>query len=68
MSTVKTIALIYFIGGLFTAFIGAFRAAKNKQTLPPSELDALSWFIMWWMYLPIFSFRWIKYKLRGKSL
>lgn len=65
---IEKIAMWYFILGTFTVSIGTYRSITDKQSIPGNPLDALSWFIMWWVYLPIFIVRFIKYKIRGKQL
>jgi len=58
----------YFILGLLTCGIGVYRGITGKQSAEPDELSVLSWFLFWWVYLPIFLIRYIKYKVNGKSL
>lgn len=48
------IAMWYAILGLITCVIGIYRSLKNKQSLPPDELTSLSWFMCWWIWLPVF--------------
>lgn len=61
------VAQWYFILGICTCLIGGFRAWKGK-TEDPADMDVWGWFLMWPVYLPIFSFRYIKAKLKGKSI
>ena len=55
---INQVAEWYFIMGLLTSVIGIFRSIRGKQGTPTDELLALSWFIVWWIWLPIFIFRW----------
>ena len=44
-------AMIYFFFGILTCIIGGYRAIKyNYET---DELTSLSWFYVWWIFLPI---------------
>lgn len=61
-------AMWYFILGLITTGIGIYRNLTGKQVTEPDELSVLSWFLCWWVYLPIFTVRYIKYKINGKKL
>jgi len=47
----------YFLLGLMTMIIGVYRNLKNKQTTEPDELTVLSWFLLWWIWLPLLIFR-----------
>lgn len=58
----------YLIGGFITITIGSYRALNNKQSTESTALDSLSWFFVWFIYLPIFIVRYVKYKFRGKKL
>lgn len=58
----------YCILGAITYAIGSYRALTDKTSTPPDWLSSLSWFIVWWMYLPTFIIRYIKYKIKGKNL
>ena len=58
----------YCILGAITTVIGSYRAATNKTSIPADPLDSVSWFIMWFMYLPLFSIRYVKYKFKGKKI
>ena len=47
----------YFLLCLMTMIIGVYRNLKNKQTSEPDELTVLSWFLLWWIWLPLLIFR-----------
>ena len=47
----------YFLLGLMTMIIGVYRNLKNKQTSEPDELTVLTWFLFWWIWLPLLIFR-----------
>lgn len=64
----EKLALVYFIFGALTFGIGSYRAYLGKQSLDSGPLDSISWFILWWIYLPVFCVRYIKYKFRGRSI
>jgi hypothetical protein len=64
----ENFALFYLTMGFITLIIGSYRAYKGKQSTEPDALDSVSWFLVWFLYLPIFCVRYIKYKLRGKSI
>lgn len=65
----RELAMWYFIGGTLTSLIGIYRGlVKNKQSFEPDGLTSLSWFLLWWIWLPIFVVRFIKYKIKGKTL
>lgn len=61
-------AMWYFILGLLTTGIGVYRNLTGRQVAEPDELSVLSWFLCWWVYLPLFVVRYIKYKINGKKL
>jgi hypothetical protein len=48
--------------------IGGYRIEKNKVALPADMVTAFSWIIGAPIWLFIFLFRYIKYKIRGKNL
>jgi hypothetical protein len=54
----------YFLLGLMTMIIGVYRNLKNKQTSDPDELTVFSWFILWWVWLPLLIFRVIYLRLK----
>lgn len=54
--------------GFVTLSIGSYRAYAGKQSLESDPLDSLGWFFVWFIYLPIFCVRYVKYKVRGKSI
>lgn len=60
--------LIYFVLGILTLALGSYRAYYGKQSLDIGPLDSMSWFLLWWIYLPIFCVRYVKYKIKGKSI
>lgn len=64
----KNFALIYLLLGFITLSIGSYRAYRGKQSVESDSLDSIGWFFMWFVYLPIFCVRYVKYKLRGKSI
>lgn len=45
----------YFIMGLITAIIGGYRSWRYD--IEQDELTGLSWFLVWWVYLPYFIIR-----------
>jgi hypothetical protein len=47
----------YFLLGLMTMIIGVYRNLKNKQTSEPDELTVFTWFLFWWIWLPLLIFR-----------
>ena len=65
----RELAMWYFIGGTLTSLIGIYRGLiKNKQSFEPDDLTSLSWFLLWFIWLPILTFRYIKYRLKGKRI
>jgi hypothetical protein len=62
------IAMWFFVLGLLTTGIGIYRSMSGKSSAEPDELSVLSWFLAWWIYLPIFTVRYIKHKINGKTL
>ena len=58
-----TIICLYLIFGLFTTILGIRRTMTNK-TDTPTELIVWSWFIFWWIYLPIYYSRLIINKIK----
>ena len=67
--TSREFAMWYFIGGLLTSIIGVYRGfIKGKQSSEPDELTSFSWFLIWFIWLPVFIFRWIKSKIKGKTI
>lgn len=60
--------ILYYFLGIVTVCIGAYRSAYNKQSIPAEALDTIAWFLLWWIYLPIFLIRYIKYKIKGRSI
>ena len=65
---IEKITMWYCLLGLITMLIGMYRGLTNKQATEANELDSISWFFAWWIYLPIFIVRYVKYKLMGKNL
>jgi len=61
------IAMWYTIMGLLTCIIAITRSLRNKQSLPPDELTSLSWFILWWIWLPLLLWRLIQTKIFKKD-
>lgn len=66
--TSANLIYLYIVFGLITVTIGSFRALTDKQSTDSGPLDSLSWFFAWFIYLPIFIVRFIKYKIKGKNL
>lgn len=65
----REIAMWYCICGTITSLIGIYRGLiKNKQSSPPDELTSMSWFLLWFIWLPVFIVRWVKYRLKGKKI
>jgi hypothetical protein len=66
----KEFAILYCIGGLLTCSIGICRSfMKNKQPIEPDELTLMSWFLLWWMWLPYLIIRWLYFFIfKGKSI
>lgn len=58
----------YFVLGLLTMFIGVYRNFKKKQTSEPDELTVLSWFLLWWAWLPFLIFRIIYLKVKKQQI
>ena len=56
----REIIMWYFIFGLVTSVIGVYRGVKGKQSAEPDELTSLSWFVVWWVWLPIFIVKFVK--------
>jgi len=54
----------YFLLGLMTMIIGVYRNLKNKQTSEPDELTVLTWFLFWWIWLPLLIFRVIYLRIK----
>jgi hypothetical protein len=54
--------------GVITLIIGSYRSYSGKQTLDSNPLDSVVWFLAWFIYLPVFCVRYVKYKIRGKSI
>ena len=54
----------YFIMGLITCVIGGYRSWKYN--IEQDELAGLSWFLVWWVYLPLFFVRTICLKIKSK--
>jgi len=65
---IEKIMMWYFLLGLFTTVIGIYRGIKGKQSSEPDDLTVFSWFLFWWIYLPIYLIRKIKYLIKGKNL
>jgi hypothetical protein len=63
-----TFVNIYVSGFILSCIIFAFRAYRNKPATPPDYLDVIWWLFGWWFLLPIFIFRWIKYKIKGEDI
>lgn len=38
--------------GIITCIIGICRNIQRKQGTDPDELIVLSWFLVWWVWLP----------------
>lgn len=66
--TEKQFAMWYLLLGIITVIIGTFRGVTNRQSTHSGPLDGIAWMFAWFIYLPIFVVRFIKYKLRGKKL
>lgn len=66
--TTKNWILFYIMMGCITVVIGSFRALTSRQSTESTPLDSLSWFFVWFIYLPVFVVRYVKYKWRGKNL
>lgn len=64
----ENFALVYLFMGFITLMIGSYRTYLGKQSVEPDPLDSVSWFFVWFIYLPVFCVRYVKYKLRGKSI
>ncbi len=64
----EKIAMWWVITGIITTMIGTYRAHKRRPGVEPNELDAILWMLLPWFFLPIFIVRWIKYKIKGKTL
>jgi len=64
----ENFVLIYFAIGIITFAIGSYRTYLRKQSVEPDPLDSISWFLIWFIYLPVFCVRFVKYKLKGKSI
>ena len=56
------------ICAVITTIIGGYRIRTNKVALPADGLTAWSWIIGAPIWLFIFLFRYVKYKIRGKNL
>ena len=62
---IRELAMWYFIGGTVTSLIGIYRGMfKNKQSIEPDELTSLSWFLLWFIWLPTFLVGYIKQKIK----
>lgn len=59
------IAQWYFILGILTIVIGIYRGITNRQSTEPDELTVFSWFILWWIWLPIFLIKYLKKHLKN---
>lgn len=68
MSNGSIFFIVYYIMALITVTIGSYRAYMGKTSIPPGALDSLGWFLLWWIFLPIFIVRYIKAKIKGESL
>lgn len=53
----KEICMWYAIIGLLTCTIGIFRNIKGKQSIEPTELEVLSWFFFWPLYIGFLLFK-----------
>lgn len=62
------LASYYAAGFLISTLIFTYRAINRMPAQDPGPLDILWWLFGWWFLLPIFLFRWVKYKVRGKKL
>jgi Na+/H+ antiporter NhaC len=66
--TFKEFMAWYFFLGLTTMLIGVYRNLKNKQSSEPDELTVLTWFLLWWIWLPFLIFRVIYLKVKNKNV
>ena len=64
----RDFAMWFCIGGTLTSVIGIYRGLRNKQSSEPDELTSFSWFLLWFIWLPVFIVRWVKYRLKGKKI
>ena len=49
---IDKLVMWYFFIGIITCIIGIYRYTKGKQGTEPDELIVLSWFLVWWVWLP----------------
>lgn len=55
--------LWYFVAGLLTCVIAMYRNSRNKYLAPPNEMMMISYFLLPWIWLPVFVTRWLYYKI-----
>lgn len=68
MTREENFIIAYIIGWLVTSLISSVRAVRRKQGSNHTELDVLGYMFNWWIILPIFIVRWVKYKIRGQDI
>lgn len=68
MSEHSKFYIVYYAMALVTVTIGSYRAYQGKQSIPPGPLDSVGWFLLWWIFLPIFIVKYVKAKIKGKSI
>lgn len=56
----------YFLLGLLTVFIGIYRYETGKQNLEIDFFFVYSWFIVWWVYIGIMIYNFIKKTINVK--
>ncbi len=66
MSNETRFFIVYYLIGIITVAIGSYRAAMEKQSVPPGPLDSIGWYLLWWIFLPIFIVKYVKAKIKGK--
>jgi Na+/H+ antiporter NhaC len=66
--TFKEFMAWYFFLGLTTMLIGVYRNLKNKQSSEPDELAVLTWFLLWWIWLPLLIFRVVYLIVKNKNV
>ena len=64
----RTFVFIWALGWLVTCAVSTFRAVRGRQAAPTPYQDVVTYVFAWWLFLPIFAVRWVKYRLRGQSI
>ena len=56
----------YFLGGLFTCLMGLVRGTYGKNDPDGDFGIALTWFMLWWIYLPTITIRYLVRSIKRK--